>query len=66
MVVIRSFRGLLLSNILGLSTIFLSLPPLIDHFGGNGASYALILALVLQITVMAAVTVAKINRLGKE
>ncbi len=66
MVVIRSFRGLLLSNILGLSTIFLSLPPLIDHFGDNGASYALILALVLQITVMAAVTVAKINRLGKE
>ena len=66
MVVIRSFGGLLFSNLLGISFVSLYLPYFVNYFGANGASYALIAALFVQIIAMVLFTVMKINLLNKE
>jgi len=61
--VIREFKGLIVASVVAVATCLFESRPFINHFGINGTSYVLILALVLQISIMSIFMTLRIRKI---
>jgi O-antigen/teichoic acid export membrane protein len=61
--VIREFRGLIISSIIAVTVCFFGSSLFINHFGINGTSLILILALILQIGIMSVFMAIKLKKI---
>ncbi len=62
--VIREFKGLIIASLVAAATCFFGSGVFISHFYINGASYILILALLLQIGIMSVYMAMKLKKIG--
>jgi hypothetical protein len=61
--VIREFRGLIISSVIAAAICFLGSRIFINHFGINGTSFILILALIFQISIMGVFMAIKLKKI---
>lgn len=61
--VIREFKGLIISSVIAAAICFFGSSIFINHFGINGTSFILILALISQIGIMSVFMAIKLKRI---